>query len=49
MLNLIIVIACAYFAKRNFDAGDNFSGWVNLVLSAANCALFMATLTTPQI
>ena len=49
MLNLFIVIACAYFAKRTFDAGDNFSGWMNLGLSAANFAVFMVNLTTPQI
>jgi hypothetical protein len=49
MLNLIIVIGCAYFAKRAFEQGDNFSGWVNLVVSAANYALFMVALTAPAI
>ena len=47
MLNLFIVIACAYFAKRRFNEDDNFSGWVHLVLSAANFAFFMVTLTAP--
>jgi hypothetical protein len=49
MLNLIIAMACAYFAKRTFDEGDNFSGWLNLMLSAANFAFFMVTLTAPAI
>jgi uncharacterized protein (UPF0333 family) len=49
MLNLIIAIACAYFAKRNFDAGDNFSGWLNLAISAANAAFFMVVLTLPAV
>jgi hypothetical protein len=49
MLSLIIAIGCAYFAKRTFDEGDNFSGWLNLVLSAANFALFMVNLTAPLI
>jgi hypothetical protein len=49
MLNLIIAAACAYFAKLSFDEDRNFSGWLNLVLSAANFALFIVNLTVPAI
>jgi hypothetical protein len=49
MLNLIIALACAYFAKLAFDEDRNFGGWLNLVLSAANFAFFMAISTVPPI
>lgn len=43
MFNLIIAVACAYFARLAFDEGRDSLGWLNLLLSAANAALFMTT------
>ncbi len=49
MLSLIIVIGCAWFSREAFREGRNFMGWLNLVASAANAALFMLNATTTPI
>jgi hypothetical protein len=42
MFNLVVSLSCLYFAKKDFEDGDNKLGWISLVISACNFSVFLA-------
>jgi hypothetical protein len=45
MISLILAIGCAWFSREAFLEGRNSVGWLNLVLSAANAGIGMASIS----
>lgn len=42
MFNLAVAGFCAWSSWESFKAGNERWGWINLVLSALNAAVFLA-------